>query len=293
MEARWPSFAGKLAGQLAWTLELHRWPGIILPVRATDFSLGPTPELERAGFRFGDRGTHTSRTIMLAELSELLAVCPAGASREDQSKAIVERNALGKGTVATRRLTDQRLGELYGLDPRLLLFRVVRRLWSVDAPGRPRIALLAALSRDPLLRATAPFVLSLLPGQELVRADFLRELRKAVGSRLNDSTLDKVARNTASSWAQSGHLEGRVRKVRTRVEPTVGAVALALWLGSLEGLAGDQLLSCRWIRVLDSAGPELIPIVVKARQLGLLHARIGGGIVEIDVRQLPAGAVEE
>lgn len=275
------------------TIEIPCLGGIIPPVRAPDFTLGPTPDLERAGLRFGDRGVHTSRTIMLAELSELLAVCPAGASREDQSKAIVEDNALGKDTVATRRLTDQRLGELYGLDPRLPLFRVVRRLWSLDAPGRPLIALLAALSRDPLLRATAPFVLSLMPGQELVRADFLRELRKAVGSRLNDATLDKVARNAASSWAQSGHLEGRVRKVRKKVEPTVGAVALALWLGSLEGLAGDQLLGCRWIRVLDSAGPELIPLVVKARQLGLLHARVGGGIVEIDAHQLPAGAVEE
>jgi hypothetical protein len=262
-------------------------------VRAPDFTLTPTPDLERSGLRFGDRGVHTSRTIMVTELAELLTVTPATASREDQSKAIVEDNVLGKDTVATRRLTDQRLGELYGLDPRLPLFRVVRRLWSLDAPGRPLIALLAALARDPLLRATAPFVLALVPGQELVRADFLRELRKAVGTRLNDATLDKVARNAASSWAQAGHLEGRVRKVRKRVEPTLGAVALALWLGSLEGLAGDQLLGCRWIRALDSAGPELIPLVLKARQLGLLHARVGGGIVEIDAHRLAADGAEE
>ena len=31
---------------------------------------------------------------------------------------------------------------------------------------------------------------------------------KAIGERLNESTLDKVVRNTASSWSQSGHLEG-------------------------------------------------------------------------------------
>lgn len=64
----------------------------------------------RAGLRFGDRGTHTSRTMMLAELTELLAVTPVGARREDYAAAIVDDNALGKQTAATRRLTDQRLG---------------------------------------------------------------------------------------------------------------------------------------------------------------------------------------
>lgn len=230
---------------------------------------------------------------MLAELADVIAICGPMATRDEVSRAIVEENALGKNTVATRRLTDQRLGEVYGLDPRVPIYRALGRLWPLDVEGRPLMALLVALSRDPLLRATAHFVLSLAPGRELVRADFVRELRSAVGSRLNEATLDKVARNAASSWAQSGHLEGRVRKVRRRVGPTVGPVALALWLGSLEGLAGDQLLGCRWIRVLDSSGPELIPLVLKARQLGLLHARVGGGIVEIDANQLPAGAAEE
>jgi hypothetical protein len=32
---------------------------------------------------------------------------------------------------------------------------------------------------------------------------------------------------------------------------------------------------------------------LKARQLGLLHARVGGGIVEIDTHRLAADAVEE
>ena len=46
-----------------------------------------------------------------------------------------------------------------------------------------------------------------------------------VGSRLNDAILDKVARNAGSSWSQSGHLQGRVRKIRLRVDPTVGPAA--------------------------------------------------------------------
>jgi hypothetical protein len=242
--------------------------------------------LRAAGFRFGDKGTHTSRTIMLGELTDLLAVVPQGADREAYAKAIVDENALGKQTIATRRLTCQRLRELYGLDPRLPLFRVLRRLWAADEAGRPLLAILCSLARDPLLRATTATVLGLPVGAELVRALFLDSIREAVGGRLNDAVLDKVARNAASSWSQSGHLEGRVRKVRRRVVPTAGSTTLAIWLGALEGLAGRSLLESRWARVLDRTRDELLAVALQAKQLGLLHARAGGGVVEIDASRL-------
>lgn len=245
----------------------------------------------RAGLRFGDRSVHTSRTIMLAELGELFASVSPEAARADYAAAIVDENVLGKATIATRRWTNQRLGELYALDPRVPIFRVLRRLWSVDVPGRPLLAMLCALARDPLLRSTASAVLALPVGTELVRSSFLDEIRRVVGARLNESVLDKVARNAASSWAQSGHLQGRMRKIRAGVAPTPGALAMAFWLGSLEGLGGRALLDCGWTRVLDRAGQDLLPVAYQAKQLGLIHARIGGGVVEINASRLdPAAA---
>lgn len=248
--------------------------------------------LLEAGFRFGDKGTHTSRTIMLAELTDLLAELPAGASRSDYVRAIVEDNILGKQTAATRRLTNQRLGELYALDRRLPVFRVLRRLWDVDPDGRPLLALLCALARDPLLRITAPPVIGLPRGSELVRGMYLATIRQAVGVRLNESTLDKVARNSGSSWTQSGHLDGRVRKIRQRVNATPAAVAMAVWLGSLEGLAGIGLLESRWVQILDLQGGQAAEPVLQAKQRGLLNARIGGGVVEVDPRPLDSASWE-
>ena len=244
----------------------------------------------RAGLRFGDRSVHTSRTIMLADLGELLAAVPPEAVRADYAAAIVDENVLGKATGATRRWTNQRLGELYALDPRVPIFRVLRRLWSVDVPGRPLLAMLCALARDPLLRAAAPAVLALPAGAELLRPRFRDEIREVVGARLNESVLDKAARNAASSWTQSGHLRGRVRKTRVRAAPTPGSLALALWLGSLAGLGGPALLDCRWTRVLDRTGPALLPAAFEARRLGLIHARAGGGVVEIDAGRLDPAA---
>ena len=258
-----------------------------------DHAAGSQPEARaiKAGVRFGDRSVHTSRTIMLAELGDLLAAVPPDAARGDYTAAIVDENVLGKATVATRRWTSQRLSELYALDPRVPIFRVLRRLWLVDAPGRPLLAMLCALARDPLLRSTAPAVLGLPVGAELVRSSFLDEIRRAVGTRLNEAVLDKAARNAASSWAQSGHLRGRMRKLRTRVEPTPGGLAMALWLGAVEGLAGRALLDCRWTRVLDRAGDDLLPAAFEAKRLGLIHARAGGGVVELDASRVdPAAA---
>jgi hypothetical protein len=219
---------------------------------------------------------------MLSELSDLLSVMPESASREDYASAIINDNILGKQTVSTRRLTNQRLGELYGLDDNISIFRVLRRLWQVDEIGRPLLALLCALARDPLLRATAHTILVLEAGEELTRSSVLESIKHTTGDRLNESIIDKVARNAGSSWTQSGHLEGRVRKIREYVEPTPGVVSFVLWLGSLYSLSGEELLTTPWVDVLDCSPQQLLDLVLRAKQWRLIQAQVGGGIIEID-----------
>jgi len=239
-------------------------------------------DAEKLGFRFGDRGTHTSRTIMFTELGYVLGTLPPTAGRGDYAKAIIDDNLTGKRTVATRKLTNQRLGEFYGLDSSIPVFRLLRRLWDLDRRGRPLLALLAALARDPLLRASAPGVLPLNPGAEFSRQRMTNAVREAVGARLNDSILDKVVRNAASSWTQSGHLRGRVRKHRERVQAPPVAVAYALLLGYLLGLRGHRLFTTLWTSTLDARKDELIAMAAQAKRQGLLNMKYGGGVIEID-----------
>ena len=255
-------------------------------------NLPRTAPLERAGFRFGQRGTQSSRHIMLRELGEILDALPAGVGRLDYAAAITDENVLGKPTLATRHATRQRLTELYALDPAVPLFRVLRRLWDFDrrqARGRPLLALLTALARDPLLRLTAAPVLALAAGQELSRAAFADSIRARTGARFNDAVLGKVAGNAASSWTQAGHLEGRTRRVRRVVAPTPTAVAMALWMGEVEGLAGHGLVDSRWAAVLDLSGGALLPHAVEARRLGLIRLSAAGNVVEVSARMLDPG----
>ena len=96
------------------------------------------------------------------------------ASREDYADAVLEGNCLGKRTSANRKHSFQNLSELYGLDARLILFRVMRYLWRKHESSRPLLGLLLALARDPLLRATA---------KSVIQTRFEREFYSAVDGR--------------------------------------------------------------------------------------------------------------
>ena len=252
----------------------------------------PSAESEKVGFRLGAKGTHTSRTVMLVELETALDTADESADWNDYKAAIVEDNCLSKPTAATRRLSAQRLSELYGLDPRLPLFRVLRRLWAVDPVGRPRLALLAAVARDPLLAATAPAVIPLPPGTEFQRALMRSALRDAVGERLNDAVLEKTCRNAASSWTQSGHLDGRTFKTRRLVPASPAVAAFALYLAHAAGFRGNRLFSSAWFRLIDCTPPKARRLALDAKRLGLIDLRVAGDVVALDIARLdPAGGV--
>jgi hypothetical protein len=245
------------------------------------------------GFRFGEKGTHTSRTMMLDELTALLAATPPSASRSDYAAAIIEENALAKPTLSTRKLSNQRLGELYALDPAVGVFRVMRRLWDLDEQSRPLLALLCAVARDPLLAGTAAAVVELAEGQEFPRVQARSVLRQAVGPRLNESILDKVLRNAASSWAQAGLLKGRTFKKRQRVMPTPWAAAYALYLGRAAGFRGGELFTSGWMLLIDASPSEAQSLAREAKRLGLIDLSISADIVDIGLDRLdpkPTGA---
>ncbi|WP_051301703.1 hypothetical protein [Sedimenticola selenatireducens] len=233
------------------------------------------------GFRSGERGTHTSRTMMLDELSHLLETVPGDVSREQYAEAVMDYNCLGKRTAATRKLSLQRLTELYALEPQVILFRVLRDLWGRNETSRPLLALLLALARDPLLRTTATAVIRTPYGHEFARQSMKDALTAAVGDRLNEATLDKVVRNSSSSWTQSGHFHGRGRKTRQKVEATPAATAFALLLGFAVGRRGRLLFETPWAAVLDANPDELIDMAVDAKRLGLLDLKQSGSMIDV------------
>jgi hypothetical protein len=246
----------------------------------------PGPVALEAGFRAGARGTHTSRTIMFEEVSALLQATTSGATRTAYAQAIVELNCLAKPTAASRRLTNQRLGELYALDPDVSVFRIFRRLWDLDSSGRRLLAIQCALARDPLLAATAPTIIALPPGTEFTREPMAAALRESVGERINESVLNKIVRNAASSWAQSGHLSGRTFKKRQRVYATPITVAFGLYLAPCSGFRGADLFTSAWIALLDCSPSTSRQLALEAKRIGLIDLRMAAEVIELNLDRL-------
>lgn len=254
---------------------------------------GPASTATGVGFRFGAKGTHTSRTIMRDELSTLLLSTAATATRNDYATAIIEMNCLAKPTGSSRRLTNQRIGELYALDFAVPIFRVFRRLWDMDELGRPLLTLLCAIARDPLLAATVPAILTLPLNGDLSRDEMVDVVRNSVGERLNDSTVAKVVRNAASSWTQSGHLVGRTFKKRQQVAATATSVAFALYLGHAAGFRGTDLFGSAWMAILDCSPAQGRQLAVEAKRMNLVDLRMAGDVIELSLDRLDPANVRK
>ena len=119
--------------------------------------------LLRLGIKATGGGPHQSKTMMLAELSTLLA----GGHGGSPANAVLEENLVGKPSVRAREAALHRLRQLYALGEDAPVGIVMRYLWVLDPDARPLLALLCALARDPSFRAGADAVLDARLGEQV------------------------------------------------------------------------------------------------------------------------------
>jgi len=233
-------------------------------------------------------GPSTSQTIMVSSLRRLLSELPPDAAQSAYRWAVMDENILGKATTSGREWAFRQLRRFYALDPQSLLFRALRDLWEYDPNGQPLLALLCALARDPVLRASAVVIVGSAPGEVVTTSDFQAAIESKFPAAYNENTLHTTAQKVASSWDQAGYLhqESRRSKVRMRVHPTSAATAYALMLGYLQGGRGQALFDTLWVRVLDQAPSHLLDLAAAASQQGMLELRQAGGVIEVGFRHL-------
>lgn len=238
--------------------------------------------LRRFGFNFRTGGTHSSRTMMLEDLCFLLSSVPdISAVKTDYVRAIKEDNCLGKRSMRTRVLTTRHLVELYALDPSVTIFRVLLYFWKRDSDNQALLALLCAYCRDPILRLSAPFILT-LPEDTFVSREHLEEfIDDKYPSRFSRATLKSTAQNINSTWTKSGYLLGRTKKTRSRVRATPGAVSYALFLGYLLGERGNALFRTEYVSLLDCSVEGAIELANQAALKGWIVFKRLGNVIEV------------
>lgn len=227
---------------------------------------------------------------MLEELSSLLANCPKDSNKKTYQKAILEENVLQKPTGSAREKAYRFLNQLYGLNPGISLFGVLRLLWDQSEKARPLLAVLCSLGRDPLLMSTLDYVTAVPVGMRIAASDLTEVIEQKFQERLTEKTLASSGRNVSSTWSQSGHLTPGAVKIRQQVTPDPISTTYALFLGYLCGIRGEMLFASDWARVLDAPPHILHELVQQAAQQGWLEYRHSGAITEITFRYLLKGA---
>lgn len=234
--------------------------------------------------------TTASHTIGIPHLVELLREVPAGAGAARYRDAVVEQNVLGRPTHAGRLRTYRHLRELYVLDPADVRFAALRRLWDQDAEAQHLLAGILAFTRDELLRASWPAISRALPGTPVTSEDLSNVVAEAYAGSLSTATIGKIGRNTGSCWTQTGHLAGRVRKVRTTVDARPAAIAFAAYLGHFDGGRALGVLDNPWSRLLDLSEGDGLDALRRAHAAGLLDLQAAGRVVEVGFSYLEGGA---
>jgi len=237
--------------------------------------------LEAFGIKFSSGGAHISRTMMMKELDLVLTSVPQGSSSDDYRAAILQRNVLGKTTDSTRQKSLRHLRELYGLDEATPIFGLLRKLHAIDAASLPLLSMQVAWARDPLFRATTQPVIDASEGEHVETASLALSLQEVFPDQYSELNRNKIARNAASSWTQSGHLTGHKNKTRRLIKPTAVAAAMALFLGDVAGYYGPALFSNPWCALLDLKPDRAKAMGQEAHRAGLLNLRVIGEVIEI------------
>tara|TARA_R110002051_G_scaffold72390_1_gene130807 strand:- start:8007 stop:8816 length:810 start_codon:yes stop_codon:yes gene_type:complete len=239
-------------------------------------------KLKAMGFMSREGGVHMSRTMMLAELTTLLNSVEIDASPDQYQAAVCEQNCLAKPSGRSRQLTARHLTELYGLDPENPIFAGLRYFWCRDVEARPQLALLTATARDSLLRGAIVEILQQPPGTVITRDWTEKLIETCWPERFSPATRRSTAQNINGTLTKSGHLRGHVKKVRTLLEPTAGAVAYALYLAWLQGGRGELLLQSPYCKLLDCGTDRFLALAASASSRGLMVMRRVDNVIDVD-----------
>lgn len=218
---------------------------------------------------------------MLAELDAVLTAVPINSGSSDYQEAILQRNVLFKATDSTRKESLRRLRELYALDEARPIFKLLRKLHAIDGMSLPLLAVQVAWARDPLFRATTPPVIEAAEGELVETASLAQAFEATFPNQYSELSRNQTARHAASSWTQSGHVIGRAKKFRQRLNPTSVAVTMAFFLGDAAGYHGAAIFHSPWCGLLDLNGDRAQFMGQEAHRAGLLNLRAVGEVVEL------------
>lgn len=221
---------------------------------------------------------HTSRTIMYAELSEVMNFYEEGSDYF----SIMEDNVFSKRTASSKKKTIKYLTQLYGFDHDNEHFRAFEAYWDkASEDSRPLLTFIYALSRDYLLQESVRLVKGVPYDQKAFVEDFEANISRHHPERFTHKTLRSVAQNLASSWKQGGYVQGKIKSIRRQNPPDYLTTAFAFLMAYLDGLRGDFMLNHICVQCLDARREELLALLKSAADRDLLQYKHSGATMMV------------
>lgn len=220
---------------------------------------------------------HTSRTIMSAELIEVMDF-----PKEDLGfHEIMANNVFNKRTESSKKKTIIYLTQLYSFKEDDLKFKCLEDYWNkVEDKEKPLLALLFATSKDYLIQESVDFVKSVKHNNKACIEEFEANIAHYHPNRFSPKTLRSVSQNVASSWKQAGYVLGKVKNIRTQSIPSCFTTAFAFLMAYLDDLRGDYLFDHPSVKALDASKEEVLNLIKAASDRELLnYNRSGASIV--------------
>lgn len=222
--------------------------------------------------------THTSRTIMLAELERVMSY---GISHGSFEEAMAD-NVTGKLSRTNLEKTNRYLKNLYGFNEEDPFFKAFTWYWK-QCPDSDHgvISLLYALKNDFLLAESIEVVLKVSIGQK-VHLDLLKEnIQKKHPGRYSSTSEHSIAQNIASSWKQAGFIKGKKKSLRVHPPIDYWVVSFAILMSYLAGQRGDFLLSSKYARALGLSETKQREFLSEASKRDILQYQYSGDVTII------------
>ena len=229
------------------------------------------------------KSTHTSRTLMFAELSKVMN----HAINDDTYLDSLHQNIANKKTKTNQDKTTGYLRQLYGFDIKYIPFKIFKYFWQIAAEeDKPVITLLYALGEDDLLSESYPIIASTKLGEKVTIEKLEENIKAHYPARYSENTRKSLAQNIASSWKQAHFITGKVKNIRTQPDFGYYAVAFAFLMAYCNGDRGDFIISSKWSKVLCLGDTQLRALAVEAAKRDLLQYQYAGSVTAISFTNL-------
>lgn len=237
------------------------------------------------GFVTGKSGPHLARSLMQDELFAYINYADQHPHRS-YKESIIEDNCLNKSTSKNRILTAKHLDQMYGLEKCPAVTLGLKYFLKHEKEAPELVALLCALSRDPILRSTASLILEFNEGDSVLRTDTEIYIDRLDRGRYSPAMLRSLAMNINGSWTFAGYLVGKNKKVRARVIVTPAVASYAAYLSALTGRSGVRLLQSDFFKVLECDENLALELLRKASRTGIINLNKIGQIMEVSFPEL-------